>query len=122
MESAMSSRLIREVFMPSVPMVMPSEMETVLNSSGVPPAARYARLDVLGERAEVVIAGPDLGPGVRDPDQRLGEIFVGKPDRFHHGAGRGAARAVGDKVAVAFTGNHGGKSQLTLPKHLRQGE
>ena len=26
--------------MPALPIVMPSEMETVLNSSGVPPAAR----------------------------------------------------------------------------------
>jgi hypothetical protein len=39
-ESAITSRLISEARIPSVPMVMPSEMETVLNSSGVPPAAR----------------------------------------------------------------------------------
>ena len=39
-ESAMTSRLMSEVFMPSQPMVMPSEIETVLNSSGVPPASR----------------------------------------------------------------------------------
>ncbi len=39
-ESAMTSRLTREAFMPSVPMVMPSLMETVQNSMGVPPAAR----------------------------------------------------------------------------------
>ena len=36
----MSSRLTREAFMPSVPMEMPSLMETVLTSMGVPPAAR----------------------------------------------------------------------------------
>ena len=40
MESAMTSRLMSEAFMPSVPMVMPSEMAMVLNSMGVPPAAR----------------------------------------------------------------------------------
>ncbi len=39
MESAITSRLTSDIFMPSVPMVMPSEMETVLNSIGVPPAA-----------------------------------------------------------------------------------
>ena len=39
-ESAMTSRLTSEVFMPSVPVVMPSLMATVLTSSGVPPAAR----------------------------------------------------------------------------------
>src|SRR5712692_1360318 len=39
-ESAMTSRLMSEPFMPSVPMVMPSVMEMVLTSMGVPPAAR----------------------------------------------------------------------------------
>ena len=39
MESAITSRLTSNAFMPSAPIVMPSEMETVLNSSGVPPAA-----------------------------------------------------------------------------------
>src|SRR5262245_31125929 len=38
-ESAMISRLTREVFIPSVPVVMPSLIATVLTSSGVPPAA-----------------------------------------------------------------------------------
>ena len=36
----MTSRLMRLVFMPSVPIVTPSLMEIVLNSIGVPPAAR----------------------------------------------------------------------------------
>ena len=40
MESAITSRLISEHFMPSTPMLMPSEIDTVLNSIGVPPAAR----------------------------------------------------------------------------------
>ena len=40
MESATTSRLTREPFMPSVPIAMPSVTETVLNSIGVPPAAR----------------------------------------------------------------------------------
>ncbi len=39
-ESATTSRLMREPFMPSVPMVMPSVIEMVLTSIGVPPAAR----------------------------------------------------------------------------------
>ncbi len=39
-ESAITSRLTREVFMPWVPIVIPSEIATVLNSIGVPPAAR----------------------------------------------------------------------------------
>ena len=43
-ESAMTSRLISEARMPSVPIVIPSEIETVLNSSGVPPASRMPSL------------------------------------------------------------------------------
>ena len=39
-ESAMRSRLMSDVFMPWLPIVMPSEIDTVLNSIGVPPAAR----------------------------------------------------------------------------------
>ena len=39
-ESAMTSRLIREAFIPSVPIEMPSETAIVLYSIGVPPAAR----------------------------------------------------------------------------------
>ena len=50
--------------MPSVPMVMPSEMETVLNSSGVPPAARMPSLTSDGEFAQMIIAGADFDPGV----------------------------------------------------------
>ena len=40
----MTSRLTSEAFMPSVPIVMPSLMATVLNSIGVPPAARTPSL------------------------------------------------------------------------------
>ena len=36
----MTSRLISEAFIPSVPMAMPSETAMVLYSMGVPPAAR----------------------------------------------------------------------------------
>jgi hypothetical protein len=39
-ESATTSRLISDAFIPSVPIVTPSLMEIVLNSIGVPPAAR----------------------------------------------------------------------------------
>jgi hypothetical protein len=39
-ESAIRSRLTSDAFMPSVPMVTPSLMAMVLNSMGVPPAAR----------------------------------------------------------------------------------
>jgi hypothetical protein len=44
MESAMTSRLMSDAFMPSVPMEMPSETAMVLYSIGVPPAARMPAL------------------------------------------------------------------------------
>ena len=67
----MTSRLTSEARMPSVPIVMPSEIETVLNSIGVPPAARMPVLHVHGELAQVVVARADLDPGVGDADERL---------------------------------------------------
>ena len=44
MESAITSRETRLVFIPLVPIVMPSEIAIVLNSIGVPPAARMPSL------------------------------------------------------------------------------
>jgi hypothetical protein len=43
-ESAITSRLTSDAFMPWVPIVTPSETATVLNSMGVPPAARTPSL------------------------------------------------------------------------------
>src|SRR5436309_2330660 len=77
-ESAMISRLTREAFIPSVPIVMPSEMAMVLNSSGVPPAA------------QVEVAGHRLDPGVGDADDRLGEVLVGVAHALEVGARGGA--------------------------------
>ena len=42
----------------------------MLNSIGVPPAARTPVFDVLGERPQVEVARHRLGPGVGDPDRR----------------------------------------------------
>ena len=44
MLSATTSRLISEAFIPSVPIAIPSLMETVLTSIGVPPASRMPRI------------------------------------------------------------------------------
>jgi hypothetical protein len=49
-ESAITSRLIKEHFIPSTPMLMPSEIETVLNSIGVPPAARMPSFTLAANR------------------------------------------------------------------------
>ena len=43
-ESAMTSRDTSEVFIPVVPIVMPSEIAMVLSSIGVPPASRMPSL------------------------------------------------------------------------------
>ena len=67
MESAMTSRLTSEAFMPSVPMVTPSLMAMVLNSIGVPPAARIPSL-TCRPVAQIEIARHGLDPGVGDAD------------------------------------------------------
>ena len=54
----MTSRLISEAFMPSVPMLMPSETAMVLNSSGVPPAARIPSLTFAERRRRWKLHGP----------------------------------------------------------------
>ncbi len=46
----MTSRLMRLAFMPSVPMEVPSDTEIVLNSIGVPPAARMPALTCSASR------------------------------------------------------------------------
>ena len=52
-ESAITSRLTSDARIPSVPIVMPSEIETVLNSIGVAAGGADAVLDVGGEGAQV---------------------------------------------------------------------
>ena len=55
-----------------------------------------ALFDVLGEAAEVEVAGHRLGPGVGDPDRRPAEGVVVEPDALHVGARVGAVGAVED--------------------------
>ena len=87
-ESAITSRLTSEAFMPSVPMVTPSEIAMVLNSIGVPPAARMPSFTLADKPPQVKVARHGLDPGVGDADERLCQIVVGKADGFEHGAGR----------------------------------
>ena len=53
----MTSRLMSEVFMPSVPIVTPSLMATVLNSIGVPPASRIPSLTRSARRRWLKLQG-----------------------------------------------------------------
>ncbi len=100
-ESAITSRLTSEVFIPSVPIVMPSEIATVLNSIGVPPAARTPVLDLLGEAAQVEVARHRLGPGVGDADDRPLQRVVVEADALQVRARRRPVRAVEDDPAAA---------------------
>ena len=85
--------------MPSVPIVMPSEMAIVLNSIGVPPAARTPSFTVVGERAQVQVARHRLGPRVGDADERLLEVGVGEAGGLEHRACGRSARALLQLIA-----------------------
>src|SRR5260370_14663815 len=56
-ESAITSRLTSEAFMPSVPIETPSETATVLNSIGVPPAARMPAFTFSARRRWLKLQG-----------------------------------------------------------------
>ena len=117
MESAITSRLTREAFMPSVPMVTPSEMAMVLNSMGVPPAARMPSLTFDRELAQVVVARHGLDPGIGHADDGFGQIFVGEADGLEHGSRGGAVSSLSDGVALKF---HSGESSLTAGEGERR--
>jgi hypothetical protein len=69
-ESAITSRLTREVFMPSVPVVMASLMATVLTSIGVPPAARMPSITRWASVAVIPVARHGADPAVGYADLR----------------------------------------------------
>ena len=57
MESATTSRLIRDAFMPGVPMLMPSVTTMVLKSTGQPPASRMPRRTSSASRSRCMLHG-----------------------------------------------------------------
>jgi hypothetical protein len=52
-----------------------------------------------GQLAQVVVARHGFDPGVGDSDDGLGEVCIGEPDAFQHGARGRAVTALGDCVA-----------------------
>ena len=76
---------------------MPSEMETVLNSSA---RCADAFLYVDREFAEVVIARADFDPSVGYTDERLGEIRVAEPAGAQHGARARTVCAIDQDMAA----------------------
>ena len=105
----MTSRLTSEAFIPSVPIVTPSLTAIVLNSIGVPPAARMPALTNSASRRWLIVARHRLDPGRRDADDRLGEVLVGEPDRLEHRPRAGPVGAVGEGGGVALGGIGGGR-------------
>ena len=69
-----------EVFIPSVPIVTPSLMAIVLNSIGVPPAARMPALTNSASRRWLRLHGIVSIQVVADADQRLGQVLVREAD------------------------------------------
>src|SRR5215217_6622741 len=98
-ESAITSRETSEAFIPSVPIVTPSETEMVFSSCGVPPAAN-ALLDVPGQIALVEVAGHGLDPAVSNADDRTLQVFVVEAGALQHGAGASAIVAVKNDAAL----------------------
>ena len=96
----MTSRLTSDALIPSVPIVSPSLMAMVLNSIGVPPAARtpsftfsasWRKCELHGMVSIQVLAMPTMG---------FGQIVVGKADGPEIRARRGPRRAVDNDAAV----------------------
>ena len=118
-ESAIRSRLTSDAFMPSVPMVTPSLMAMVLNSMGVPPAARMPAFTCVGQLAQVEVARHGFDPRVGDADDRLLQVLIGEADGLEHGARRSAVASLGDGVALQFHGNL--PSYRAVKRYLRDG-
>ena len=99
-ESAITSRDTSDARIPSVPMLMPSETTMVLNSIGVPPAARMPSFTFAPSSRRCRLHGRGVGPGVRHRDERLLQIRVVEPGRLQHRPRRRAVDALLYCVAV----------------------
>ncbi len=64
------------------------------------PCCPHTRLDVLGEAAQMEIAGHRFGPGVGDADRRPAEGIVVEADALHVGARGGAIGTVEDDAGA----------------------
>ena len=99
--------------MPSVPIVTPSLIAIVLNSIGVPPAARMPALTSSARRRWLIVARHRLDPGRRHADDRLGEVLVGEADGLEHRPRAGPVGAVGQRRGMALGGVGGGRRRRT---------
>ena len=88
-------------FIPSVPIVMPSVIEIVLTSIGVPPAARIPCMTFSASFRWFQLQGMVPIQEWATPIWGAREILVGEADRLHHGAGGGAIGAFEKNAALA---------------------
>ena len=99
-QSAISSRLGSEYFMPAWPMAMPSSTPIVLNTNGTPPAARTHSLTKLPDLVQVDVAGNDVDVAVADGDERLVQVALADARGAEQAAVRGAGVALFDRVGT----------------------
>ncbi len=78
----MTSRLISDVRMPSAPIVMPSDIATVLNSIGVPPASRMPSFTLAARRRRWKLHGPISVQVLAMPTSGLCRSASEKPTAF----------------------------------------
>ncbi len=100
----MTSRLMSEAFMPSVPIVTPSETAIVLNSIGVPPAARMPSFTHSASRRWLRLQGMVSIHEVATPMIGWARSSSVKPDGLEHRPRARPIGAVRERVAVALAG------------------
>ena len=88
--------------MPRVPIVMPSEIATVLNSIGVPPAARMPSLTLAASARRWKLHGIVSVQVEATPMIGLRERLVVVADALQLGAGGGALRALREGAGVVL--------------------
>lgn len=80
---------------------MPSEIELQRRTAG----RAHACLDGGGELTQMMIAGSDLAPGIRDADQGAIEILPAEAARAQHRPRRRPAGPLGDDPAALIQGS-----------------
>ena len=98
-ESAITSRLTSEAFIPSVPMVTPSLMAMVLNSIGVPPAARMPSFTCSASRRRWKLQGMVSVQVLATPMSGRARSSRAEADGLEHRPRRGAVRPLGERAA-----------------------
>ena len=99
-ESAITSRLTSEAFMPSVPIEMPSDTATVLNSIGVPPAARMPSFTFADRRRRWKLHGITSIQVLATPISGFARSSSVRPMALNMARAGRAVRTVGDGAAA----------------------